>query len=187
MIYGYARVSTADQLLEVQIEQLKKAGVDKKCIFKEKITGIAEIVDRNALMKLLNIVKRGDEILITKLDRLGRSSLEMQKLIKELDEKGVFVTSLEQGISTKGATGRLVISILTAVAEMERERILERTTEGRELAKLKGIKFGRKRKLNYSAIQDEKKSGLSNKDISNKFKISLSHLNYILKVSSLNK
>lgn len=181
MIYGYARVSTADQLLEVQIEQLKKAGVIEKNIYKEKITGVANLEERKALKRLLNVVKVGDEILITKLDRLGRNSFEMHKLIKELNEKGVFITSLEQGISTKGTTGKLVISILTAVAEMERERILERTSEGRELAKIKGIKFGRKRKLNYVAIQEEKRNGASNKKIAEKFKISLSHLHYILK------
>lgn len=182
MKYGYARVSTGEQFLETQIKQLKQAGIEEKNIYSEKITGTGKIDKRTEFNKLLNQLKKDDEIVVCKLDRLGRDMYEILSLLKQLEKKGIALSSIEQGISTKGTMGKLVIQILAAVAEAERERILERTADGRTEAMLKGIKFGRKRKLNYEAIKQEKERGLRNTEIAKKFNISLSHLNYILKI-----
>ena len=179
MKYGYARVSTGEQFLDTQIKQLKQAGIEEKNIYAEKITGTGKIDKRTEFNKLLNQLKKDDEIVVCKLDRLGRDMYEILSLLKQLEKKGIALSSIEQGISTMG---KLVIQILAAVAEAERERILERTADGRTEAMLKGIKFGRKRKLNYEAIKQEKERGLRNTEIAKKFNISLSHLNYILNI-----
>lgn len=180
-IYGYARVSTEQQLLTAQINKLQAAGIPKNQIFSEKVTGLSKFETRKAFNKLMSIVKPDDEIVVTKLDRLGRSALEMYQLITELKEKGVYLRSLEQGISTRGEMGILIIQIITAIAEAERVRILERTEEGRQVAKLNGVKFGRKRKSNYEALIQEKERGLTNKEIAEKFNISLQYLSYVFK------
>ncbi len=90
-------------------------------------------------------VEEGDVILVKKLDRLGRDTADMIQLIKEFDAQGVAVRFIDDGISTDGDMGQMVVTILSAVAQAERRRILERTNEGRQEAKLKGIKFGRRR------------------------------------------
>ncbi len=91
-------------------------------------------------------VEEGDVILVKKLDRLGRDTADMIQLIKEFDAQGVAVRFIDDGISTDGDMGQMVVTILSAVAQAERRRILERTNEGRQEAKLKGIKFGRRRR-----------------------------------------
>ncbi|MEX4695527.1 recombinase family protein [Haemophilus influenzae] len=180
-VYGYARVSTEQQLLTAQINKLQSVGIPKNQIFSEKVTGLSKFETRKAFNKLMAIVKEGDEIVVTKLDRLGRSTLEMYQLITELRDKGIYLISLEQGISTRGQMGILIIQIITAIAEAERTRILERTEEGRQVAKLNGVKFGRKRKSNYEALIQEKERGLTNKEIAEKFNVSLQYLSYVFK------
>lgn len=180
-IFGYARVSTEQQLLTTQINKLQAAGIPKNQIFSEKVTGLSKFETRKAFNKLMSIVKPDDEIVVTKLDRLGRSTLEMYQLITELRDRGIYLRSLEQGISTRGQMGILIIQIITAIAEAERTRILERTEEGRQVAKLNGVKFGRKRKSNYEALIQEKERGLTNKEIAEKFNVSLQYLSYVFK------
>ncbi len=119
-------------------------------IFSDKISGSK--LDRTGLDLLRVKVEEGDLILVKKLDRLGRDTADMIQLIKEFDAMGVAIRFLDDGISTEGTMGKMVVTILSAVAQAERERILERTNEGRIEAKAKGIKFGRKRTI------DRKKS-----------------------------
>lgn len=144
-LFGYARVSTSKQSLELQKQALKNAGVKESRIFFDKSTG--SNVERPGLNSLLVKVEEGDTVLITKLDRLGRDTADMINLIKEFNRMRVAVRFVDDGISTEGTMGKMVITILSAVAEAERGRILERTNEGRIEAKFKGIKFGRKRKI----------------------------------------
>ena len=95
-----------------------------------------------------------DVILVKKLDRLGRDTADMIQLIKEFDAIGVFIRFIDDGISTEGSMGKMVVTILSAVAQAERHRILERTNEGRVEAKIKGVKFGRKRTIDRKKIVD---------------------------------
>lgn len=144
-LFGYGRVSTSQQSLDIQVSALKAEGVESHRIFTDKATG--SNTDRAGLDAIRAKVERGDVIIVKKLDRLGRSTADMIALIEEFEQAGVKVRFLDDGISTEGAMGKMVITILSAVAQAERERIMERTNEGREEAKAKGVKFGRKQSI----------------------------------------
>lgn len=139
---GYARVSTSQQKLDIQIDTLKAQGVRKDRIFTDKASG--KNTDRPGLERLLNRAEDGDEVLVTKLDRLGRNTLDMITIVEQLHDTGVVVTFIDDNLSTKGDIGYMLITILSAVAQAERARILERTNEGRQAAMAMGVKFGRK-------------------------------------------
>lgn len=155
-LFGYARVSTNQQSLELQIKTLKEAGVKAARIFSDKATG--SNTDRPGLQTLQVKVEEGDVILVTKLDRLGRDTADMIQIIKQFHEIGVHVRFLHDHITTEGSMGKMVVTILSAVATAERERIMERTNEGRMQAKTKGIKFGRKRSINRKDLLRLKES-----------------------------
>lgn len=157
-LFGYARVSTSQQSLEIQIKTLKEADVESHRIFTDKSSGNNK--EREGLKTLQMKVEKGDVILVTKLDRLGRDTTDMIQLIKEFDVMGVSIRFLDDGISTEGVMGKMVVTILTAVAQAERQRILERTNEGRIEAKRKGVKFGRKRTVNREKIFSLYASGI---------------------------
>jgi DNA invertase Pin-like site-specific DNA recombinase len=143
-IIGYARVSTQDQHLTGQLEALKAAGATT--IFKEKISGIR--ADRPQLAKLMASLKEGDIVLVTKLDRLGRSTRELLDLIERIGKAGAAFRSLGDPLwDTSSSQGRLLSTLLAAIAEFERDLIRERTGDGRRRAMAQGVKFGRKRKL----------------------------------------
>jgi DNA invertase Pin-like site-specific DNA recombinase len=177
-IFGYARVSTSQQSLDLQIEGLKKEGVKKNRIFSDKSTGSK--LKRNGLDLLRLKIEEGDLILVTKLDRLGRDTADMINLIKEFDEIGVAIKFLDDGISTEGAMGKMVVTILSAVAQAERHRILERTNEGRLDAKIRGVKFGRERIIDRNKLKTMRQSGFGATEISKELKIARSTVYKIL-------
>jgi len=143
-IVGYARVSTLDQHLTGQLEALKAAGAET--IFREKISGAR--ADRPQLAKLMASLKPGDVVLVTKLDRLGRSTRELLDLIQRIGDAGASFRSLGDPLwDTSSSQGRLLSTLLAAIAEFERDLIRERTGEGRKRAMANGVKFGRKPKL----------------------------------------
>jgi DNA invertase Pin-like site-specific DNA recombinase len=147
-IIGYARVSTQDQNLAGQLESLKTAGA--KQIYREKVSGVR--ADRPELAKLMVGLKLGDVVVVTKLDRLGRSTRELLDLIDRIGKAGASFRSLGDPLwDTGSAQGRLLSTLLAAIAEFERELIRERTGDGRKRALAAGVKFGRKLKL--SAFQ----------------------------------
>ncbi|WP_028389324.1 recombinase family protein [Legionella fairfieldensis] len=162
-LFGYARVSTSQQSLDIQIKELKDAGVKSHRLFTDKATG--SHCDRDGLQTLRIKVEEGDVILVKKLDRLGRDTADMVQLIKEFDAMGVSIRFLDDGISTEGPMGKMVVTILAAVAQAERQRILERTNEGRIDAKLKGVKFGRKRTVDRDKIISLYTSGIGATEI----------------------
>ncbi len=139
MIFGYARVSTKDQKLQMQREALEKAGCDE--IFEEKKSTRKE---RAELNKLIEKLRPDDTLVVWKLDRLGRTTLELIKLINDLNEKKVKFKSLNDSlIDTTTPNGKLVFSIFSALAEHEREIIRERTKAGIESARARGKLGGR--------------------------------------------
>lgn len=140
--YGYARVSTAEQSLEAQIQALKEAGVSE--IFKDKATGIN--TKRDGLQSLLSILDVGDILVITKLDRIARNVKEGIQLIDELAEKEIKLNVLNMGLFDGTATSKLLRNILLSVAEWEREMILERQREGIAVAKTQGKYKGKPKK-----------------------------------------
>ena len=141
-LLGYARVSTSHQKLTVQISELKVAGVRDDRIFTDMMSGATD--EREGLQRLLARAEKDDIILCTKMDRLGRNTADMINIVDTCYKKGIAIRFLENGLSTEGTMGKMVIQILAAVAEAERERILERTNEGRIAAMASGVKFGRK-------------------------------------------
>lgn len=148
MKIGYARVSTKEQSLDMQLEALKAAGCEK--IFAEKISG--RLQSRPELDACLNFIREGDILVVYKLDRLGRSLKNIIMLLEDFKKKGILFTSLQDNISTEGAAGQLMTNIFGAFAQFERDLIYERTQEGRRIAKEKGVKFGRKALINKENI-----------------------------------
>jgi DNA invertase Pin-like site-specific DNA recombinase len=136
MKYGYARVSTEDQSLYAQIDQL--IGCDK--VFKEKLGAMK---DRPELEKLLNTVKSGDVVTVVKLDRLGRSLKHLINIVELLHSKGVDLISINDSINTTTSQGRLMFNILGSFAEFERELISERTKAGLKAVRSRGTILGR--------------------------------------------
>ena len=144
MIYGYARVSTTGQTLDAQKEALKAAGAEK--IFAETESGAK--TDRAQLAKLMAILAPGDAVLVTRLYRLARSTLDLLNVLAAISEKGASFRSLADAwADTSTAHGRLMVTVLGGLAEFERTLIQERTTEGRIRAKARGQTFGRRPKL----------------------------------------
>ncbi|EAM5972318.1 recombinase family protein [Salmonella enterica] len=177
-LFGYTRVSTSQQSLDIQIGVLRDAGVKANRIFTDKASGIS--TDRDGLDMLRMKVEEGDVILVKKLDRLGRDTADMIHLIKAFDTQGVAVRFIDDGISTDGPMGQMVITILSAVAQAERQRILERTNEGRQEAKLKGIKFERKRSVDRDAVLELHQKGIGATNISHQLSIARSTVYKIL-------
>ena len=141
---GYARVSTQDQDLSGQIEALKAAGATT--IYREKVSGVR--TDRPQLAKLMAQIGPGDIVVVTKLDRLGRSTRELLDLIERISEAGAAFRSLGDPLwDTTSSQGKLLRTLLAAIAEFERDLIRERTGDGRKRAMAAGVKFGRKPKL----------------------------------------
>lgn len=143
-IYGYARVSTQDQKLDLQTDALKKAGCQK--IIVEKASAAKE---RPELNKLLKQLTAGDSLIVWKLDRLGRSLRHLVDLVAMFGEKGVQFISIQDSINTTTASGRLMFNIAASFAEFERDIIRERTNAGLEAARARGRKGGRPPGLSY--------------------------------------
>ena len=142
----YARVSTVGQSLEAQIEQLNEHGCER--IFQEKISGAR--TDRPQLAKLLAWLEAGDILVVTRLDRLARSTFDLLSIVKATTAKEAYFLSLaEPWANTSTALGKLMSTVLSGVAEFERDLIALRTSDGRERAKKSGVRFGPKPKLTH--------------------------------------
>ncbi len=179
MKYGYARVSTHLQTTDTQVEQLKKYGADY--IFTETKSGVKE---RPELKELMRVLQKGDELHITKLDRLGRSARELHEIAAELEERGVVLVigGVEHDPTT--AMGRLVFNNLAMIAEFERDMIAERTKERLDAIRAAGGRVGRKRVTNpqqEALILDLHNNGYSNSEIRKVAGISNSVLYRILR------
>ena len=143
-IYGYARVSTAGQTLASQDAQLHAAGCAK--VYAEKVSGAK--TDRPELAKLIRRLEAGDVLMVTRLDRLARSTRDLLNILDAIGKAGAGFKSLSDAwADTTTPHGRLMLTILGGLAEFERELILARTGDGRARAKAKGVRFGRPRKL----------------------------------------
>ncbi len=147
MLVGYARVSTEDQNLELQLDALKQAGAEK--VFTDKVSSVK---NRPGLEEALAYVREGDVLVVWKLDRLGRTVKGLIDLVASLQERGVQFRSLTDGIDTSTPAGRFFFHVMAALAEMERELIRERTNAGLASARARGRQGGRKPKMSESKI-----------------------------------
>ncbi|TCD27763.1 recombinase family protein [Pedobacter psychrodurus] len=176
MYIGYARVSTQDQNLDLQIDALNKAGCE--IIFKEKISGKSK--ERPELIKLFEKLRKGDTVVVWKLDRLGRSLKDLIDLVIKMQTLDVSFLSVQDSINTNTATGRFTFNIFASLAEFEREIISERTKAGIVSARARGRKGGRPEgytketisKIKAVKVLYEANDGTSVQEIANSLKIS---------------
>lgn len=147
MLIGYARVSTEDQNLELQLDALHQAGAAK--VFTDKVSSVKH---RPGLDEALAYAREGDILVVWKLDRLGRTVKGLIDLVEALQKRGVQFRSLTDGIDTSTAPGRFFFHVMAALAEMERELIRERTNAGLAAARARGRQGGRKPKMSDSKI-----------------------------------
>ena len=170
-IVGYARVSSSGQSLAVQLDKLSDAGCSE--IFQEKRSGLT--AQRPALKECLRFVRKGDVLVITRLDRLARSTLDLHKIVQELDGREVGFKVLDQPIDTTTKEGRLMFSIIASIAQFETELRKERQMEGIEKAKENGVKFGRQAVLSddqVAEMRSKRDSGILIKNLMSEYGLS---------------
>lgn len=190
MEVGYARVSTQEQNLDLQIDAFAKAGIKK--VFTDKISGVRS--EKPELKNMLDYARSGDTIVVWRLDRLGRTTVQLIQLIEELSKKGIGLKSLTEPIDTSTATGTLVVQLFCVLAEHERNVLRERTHAGLSSARARGRVGGRPKGLSprYAKIKDLVKkayegNNMTTEQIMSAFKItSRATLYRILEVSGAN-
>lgn len=153
---GYARVSSASQDLDIQINKLTAAGCE---IIRSETGSGASRDGRTELTTVLEFLRKDDELVVHRLDRLGRSTRDVLNLVHELDTKGASLRILEPDITTKGEMGRMVITVLGMVADMELKFIKDRQRAGIEAAKTKGVYKGRKKVVDETEIYERIENG----------------------------
>ncbi|ARK53709.1 recombinase family protein [Burkholderia pseudomallei] len=154
--FAYARVSTADQTAVNQIREIEAAGfsVDKRRVVTESISGSVSANQRPGFLKLLDKMEEGDVLIVTKLDRLGRNAMDVRTTVEDLSNRGVRIHCLALGgVDLTSAAGRMTMQVLNAVAEFERDLLIERTNSGLARAKADGKRMGRP-----SALSEAQKS-----------------------------
>ena len=145
MKYGYARVSTVDQKHDLQVDALQAAGCEE--IVTEVMSGAKSLVLRNTLLSRL---VEGDELVVWRLDRLGRSTLDVLEQLEDLQARGIRFITLEGAFDTGTPMGKTMLTIMASLAELERETLRERVKNGLEAARRRGTPLGRRRSLNHS-------------------------------------
>jgi len=172
MLIGYARVSTQDQNLDLQIEALTNAGCEK--LFHDKTSGTR--AERPGLSKVLETLREGDTLVVWKLDRLGRSVKNLVDLVSALQKQEIQFKSLTDAIDTGTSSGRFFFHVMASLAQMERELTVERTRAGLEVARKLGRKGGRKRRMTDSKIESAKRllaNGVPPRDVALNLSVSI--------------
>ncbi|ESY94643.1 recombinase family protein [Mesorhizobium sp. LNHC209A00] len=177
---GYARVSTADQDLETQVAKLRA----ERCevIRSEKVSGGSR-EGRTELATIIDFLRPGDELVVTRLDRLGRDTRDVLNLIHECERRGAFMTVLDPHVSTRGEMGHIVLTVLGMVAQMERRFIKERQREGIEKARREGVYKGGQSRIDRDLIFRLKLAGLRPSEIAKKVACSRMQVYRILRSS----
>lgn len=170
MLVGYARVSTTQQSLDVQLEQLGQHGVEK--VFQEQLSG-KSASNRPQLKAALDFCREGDTFLVTRLDRFARSAQDLHNIVAALTSKGVGFRCLQQGgLDTTTSHGKLMLGILAAVAEFELDIRQERQREGIDKAKAQGVYRGGKQRFDIAAIQNFHNAGMKPRAIAKEMRCS---------------
>ena len=178
MKFGYARVSSKEQSVEIQQEQLMALGVDK--VFFENISG----KDRNRpeLKALLAHVRSGDEVIVMKLDRLARSTIDALEIAKEFKEKEVGLRFMDMdGMDINSDVGQIIYTVMASIAEFERKRIKARCDDGRAKAKADGKHLGRKQEFNIKKVMKLHEQGMNNTHIAKAMECSRTTIIRIIK------
>lgn len=177
-LIGYARVSSVGQTLVVQLDKLGQC--DK--IFQEKVSGVTD--KRPQLQACLEYIRQGDTLIVTKLDRLARSTLHLCQIAAELERKQVALQVLDQNIDTNSATGRLLFNMLGTIAQFETEIRAERQREGIQKARERGVRFGKRKTLNpqqVAELQERRRQGVLIKTLMQEYGLSKTSIYRYLK------
>ena len=182
MIIGYARVSTQDQNLDRQLDALNKAGCER--IFNEKMTGTHSA--RPELQMMMMTLRPGDTLVVESFSRLSRSTKDLLDMVEKLTKLGVHLVSLKEDLDTKTATGKMMLTVMSALSQFERDLIAERTKEGLKAARSRGRCGGRPPvgtdKDRKQALAMYHSNAMSNKDIAERMGVSLSTLNRWIRI-----
>lgn len=171
-VIGYARVSTAEQSLEMQVAALQKHGCNR--ILVEKVSAVSS--KRAKLESALDMLRPGDTFVVWKMDRLARSLTDLLRRVSYINDCGAQFVSLTERIDTSSASGRLLFHVLGALGEFERDLIRERTMAGMKAAKERGVKFGREPKLSVQErrrMQSDRRAGMSLRDLAAKYDVAM--------------
>jgi DNA invertase Pin-like site-specific DNA recombinase len=166
---GYARVSTIDQDLQVQLDRLRKEGCE--IIRSEKVSGVSR-EGRAELATVIEFLRQDDELVVTRLDRLGRDTRDVLNIVHECRQRGAFVTILDPHVTTRGEMGQIILTVLGMVAQMERRFIKERQRDGIERAKADGRYQGARPRLDYALVHQLHSEGHGVSTISKKINCS---------------
>lgn len=172
MKFGYARVSTTDQNLSLQLDALEAYGCDE--IASETIS--SRYKNRPEWANLLHKLRAGDQVVVYKLDRIARSTTELLRIVEDFQTRGIALKSLhEPWADTTSSVGKLMITVMAGIAEFERDLIRQRSHDGRKAAKRRGVRFGRPSKLSPAQIRlikDARRNGVSVGELSTAFCVS---------------
>ena len=172
MLIGYARISSNNQNLDLQIDALKNVGCIK--IFYDKVSGISK--EKPGLNEALSFLRSSDTLVIWKLDRLGRNLKSLIEMVEYLEKQGINFQSITDGINTSTPAGRFFFHVMGSLSQMERELLIERTKAGLDAAKKRGRIGGRKRKMTDSKLKSARKllaDGIPPKEVANNLGISI--------------
>lgn len=177
-VFAYARVSTVEQLTENQREQIAQAGysITGKRFVEEKVSGSVAAMQREGFVKLLDRMEEGDTLVVTKLDRIGRDSIDVQQTVKLFTERGIRLVVLQLGnLDLTSSAGALMVKVLAAVADFERDLIVERTQAGQARARAEGKHMGRPSKTTdeqKATIRQQLDQGVSVSQVARDYGIS---------------
>jgi DNA invertase Pin-like site-specific DNA recombinase len=177
-VYGYARVSTTDQDLSIQEDALRLAGCE--VIRSEKVSGTS-VNGRTELTTLMQFLRDGDTLVVTRVDRLARSIRDLQNIVHELTQKGVTLKATQQPIDTASAAGKAFLDMLGVFAEFETNLRRERQMEGIKQAKARGVYKGRKSSIDADQVRALRQEGLSAADIASRLSIGRASVYRLLK------
>lgn len=173
----YARVSTADQTTDNQIQEVKMQGFDVQPtrVVAETVSGSVPTAERKGFQKLMERMEAWDILIVTKLDRLGRNAMDVRTTVEQLAARDIKVHCLALGgVDLTSPAGKMTMGVIAAVAEFERDLLIERTNAGLSRAKSQGKKLGRPNVMSASQVQELKSKGLSQSAVAKSFDISLS-------------
>lgn len=180
-LVGYARVSTDDQSLDLQTDALTRAGVPADAVYTDKASGVSS--KRPGLDLALMACAPGDTLVVWKLDRFGRSLLDLLARMKALDDRGVGFRSLTEGIDTTTPGGRLILHVMGALAQFERDLIVERTRAGIVAAKARGTRFGRERQIDVQHVIRRFEAGRTMQEVADEIGVTRQGLHRYFKAS----
>ncbi|PAU86815.1 DNA invertase [Pseudomonas sp. WN033] len=175
--FAYCRVSTTGQTTENQIQEIKGAGfeIQSQRVIEETISGSTSASERAGFQKLLDRMEKGDVLVVTKLDRLGRNAIDVQQTVQQLENQGIKVHCLALGgVDLTSAAGKMTMGVLSAVAQFERDLLIERTQAGLNRAKKEGKTLGRPTATNAKEVSKRKLAGMSQAEVAKDLSVSIS-------------